>query len=66
MITKFKTINEGTAILEFSKERGYVKVLIDDSNKGSNRVYLSEQDLFNLIGQLLRIQSELRKESKND
>jgi len=65
MITKFKTRHDEKTTLEFSKEDEYLRVIIEDDNIGINEVFLSEKDLFSLIGQLLRIQSEIRKEVKN-
>ena len=65
MITKFKTRNDEKTTLEFSKENEYLRVIIEDSDIGINEVFLNEQDLFSLIGQLLRIQSEIRAEVNN-
>lgn len=60
MITKFNDYEEHTS-LEFSREGNtlIVKISNFEYEEFSNR--LSEDDLFSLIGQLLRIQSEIKK-----
>jgi len=65
MITKFKTLSDYNAFIEVSNDNDYLRISINDEDHGINEVLLSEKDLFNLIGQLLRIQSEIRKESNN-
>ena len=50
--------------ITFHKEEDCLVVSSNDGDDFSD-VFLSEQDLFLLIGQLLRIQSEIRKESNN-
>tara|TARA_R110002020_G_scaffold156315_2_gene338347 strand:- start:1194 stop:1397 length:204 start_codon:yes stop_codon:yes gene_type:complete len=66
MITKFEC-KETKNTIEFQKEMDTVLLNIESYEGVSNyiSVALSEQDLFNLIGQLLRIQSEIRKEVDN-
>ena len=65
MITKFETVSEDSSIIEFAKEHGYLMIYAKHPLKEQINIILEEEDLFNLIGQLLRIQSELRKESTN-
>ena len=68
MITKF-VCQENTNSIEFKKEEDTVLVTVEAVLKESPFEYLearlSEQDLFNLIGQLLRIQAEIKKGVKN-
>lgn len=46
------------------KEENFLVLTLNDG-VASSEVFLTEKDLFLLIGQLLRIQSEIRKEVKN-
>jgi hypothetical protein len=66
MITKFCTINENeTNSIEFSKTKDdFIHIEISDNNYpdvNSQQVIIDKQDLFSLIGQLLRLQSEIKK-----
>jgi hypothetical protein len=65
MITKFENKLEQTSI-EFENS-GQGSMLITSQADGFRDIYheLSEKDLFSLIGQLLRIQSEIKKEVSN-
>jgi hypothetical protein len=67
MITKFMCNDDSFKSLEFSiKNKTELEVLITDEETNLKEfVTLKEKDLFNLIGQLLRVQSEIRKESSN-
>ena len=64
MITKFKSEHSENITIEFQRVGKSVLVSIDETVKG-NLTYLdaklSEENLFSLIGQLLRIQSEIKK-----
>ena len=70
MITKF-ICRENYNSIEFKKECNTLLVTSKHLVKSDTLedffldVTLSEQDLFDLIGQLLRVQSEIRKEAKN-
>lgn len=68
MITKFRGIGNSDHTIEFERsESSNVDITIEDcSNSDFQLITLSEKDLFSLIGQLLRIQSEIRKEFGND
>tara|TARA_R110000851_G_C12964517_1_gene554644 strand:+ start:166 stop:363 length:198 start_codon:yes stop_codon:yes gene_type:complete len=63
MITKFNCKGTGKTI-EFSRESSSVLVCVteDDNQIDLN---LSKDNLFSLIGQLLRIQSEIREGGQN-
>ena len=69
MITKF-VCRENYNSIEFKKEEDTVLVTtthlvrtdLNDPEDTYLDARLSEQDLFNLIGQLLRIQAEIKKE----
>ena len=65
MITKFRSL-ERDNYLEFERESNTVLVNIYDieNNEDQKHVILKDNDLFDLIWQLLRIQSEIRKESE--
>ena len=66
MITKFRGIDSDHTIEFERSERSNVNVIIEDcSTEEYQLITLSDKDLFNLIGQLLRIQSEIRKEVNN-
>jgi hypothetical protein len=65
MITKFNC-KENFNSIEFKREVNTLIVSISEYETDNYfDVTLSEQDLFSLIGQLLRIQSEIRAEVKN-
>ena len=70
MITKF-ICRENYNSLEFKKESNSLLVTISHLVKSDTLevdfldVRLTEQNLFDLIGQLLRVQSEIRKEAQN-
>jgi len=70
MITKF-ICKENYNSVEFKKESNTLLVTINHLVKSDKLeqefldVRLSEQNLFDLIGQLLRLQSEIRKEVQN-
>lgn len=65
MITKFNC-QENYNSIEFKREVDTLIISISEYETDSFfDVTLSEQDLFSLIGQLLRIQSEIRKEQSN-
>ena len=66
MITKFICKSDVFKSIEFEKIGEGVTITIEDSEVNElQEVDLSEKDLFSLIGQLLRIQSEIRKEVDN-
>ena len=67
MITKFNCQDDNYKAIEFSKtSHNQLEIeVIDEEIDERRSVYLTEKDLFNLIGQLLRIQSEIRTEVKN-
>jgi|TARA_R110000772_G_C13068592_1_gene416110 hypothetical protein len=64
MITKFHTLEEETSnSIEFGIQGKYLRI---KTNRNDNPetfldVLIDEQDLFELIGQLLRIQSKLKR-----
>jgi|AntAceMinimDraft_18_1070375.scaffolds.fasta_scaffold144209_2 hypothetical protein len=64
MITKFNSIDDNCTSIEFGTTLdSNLLIEITESAYGVDeylRVHLSKQDLFNLIGQLLRIQAELK------
>ncbi len=65
MITKF-ICKESLNSIEFKREVNTLIISISEYETDDYiDVTLSEQDLFSLIGQLLRIQSEIRKEVKD-
>ena len=70
MITKF-ICKENYNSLEFKKESNSLLVTISHLVKSDTiefdflDVRLTEQNLFDLIGQLLRFQSEIRKEAQD-
>ncbi len=65
MITKFNC-KENYNSIEFKREVDTLIISISEYETDSYfDVTLTEQDLFSLIGQLLRVQSEIRKESNN-
>jgi hypothetical protein len=66
MITKFEDSKQDT-FLEFRKSKNKT-LLVEISDRQTAEGFscrLNEDDLFSLIGQLLRIQSELKKEVNN-
>jgi len=70
MITKFKcsSTNEGEEIdfIEFEKSGNKLIVEITAPTINTNLcVFLDKEQIFSLIGQLLRIQSEIREEVSN-
>jgi len=68
MITKFRCLYQEDVVLEVERS-DYKEITIiveDQSRKTLNSIILSEQDLFNLIGQLLRLQSEIKKGGNNE
>ena len=65
MITKFRSIGEEPVNIEFSKTpNNTLEIEMEHLNPHSSQeihiVELSEENLFSLIGQLLRIQSEIK------
>ncbi len=64
MIVKFKCLNSSN-LLEIEKEEDYVIFSIEDTDEMYSRqdVVLTKDNLFSLIGQLLRLQSELKNQS---
>ena len=67
MITKFNCQDENFKAIEFSRtSHNQLEIeMIDEETDERNSIYLTEKNLFDLIGQLLRIQSEIRKEQSN-
>ena len=67
MITKFYSndFSEYETIIELSREDNCLMVEVEHQNPSSSqeihKVLLDEDKLFSLIGQLLRIQSEIKK-----
>ena len=61
MITKFENKLEGTSIEFENSGKGSVHITSQGEGLENHYHELSEQDLFSLIGQLLRIQSEIKK-----
>ena len=62
MITKF-VCDENHNSIEFKRELNNVFINIEDWQTGDYKsVNLNEQNLFDLIGQLLRMQAEMKKE----
>ena len=61
MIVKFKCLNSAN-VLEVEKEDDYVIFSIEDQDEMYSRqdVVITKDNLFSLIGQLLRLQSELK------
>lgn len=67
MITKFKCSNVKNNFVEFERDGKNVFIEITDTDlEVIARTILDENQLFSLIGQLLRMQSEIRKEVYND
>lgn len=71
MITKFKSIGEEATVLEIEKTDSNtvtfeIEHLDPYTTQEPHVVEISKDDLFSLLGQLLRIQSEIRKESINE
>lgn len=65
MITKFNC-KENYNSIEFKREVDVLLVEISEYETDlCLDITLTESDLFDLIGQLLRVQSEIRKESAN-
>ena len=64
MITKFIDFQEHTSI-EFQREKDTLLISIEQYEGEISNSRLTESDLFSLIGQLLRIQSEIKKEVNN-
>jgi len=70
MITKFLSSEEGSlSAVEFLQRGDKVQILsVEDVRSPIEKhidVTITEQDLFSLIGQLLRMQSEIRKGGGN-
>ena len=64
MITKFKTLNNDSTSIEFKREEKNILISIEKNDFGALEyldVKISEENLFSLIGQLLRLQSEIKK-----
>lgn len=63
MITKFESIVNDRDVIEFKRvgENLHIHGFIRDDESVFEH-WMSKDDLFDLIGQLLRIQSEIRKE----
>jgi len=67
MITKFKCKNVQNNFIEFERDGKNVFIEITDTDlEVEICTILDESQLFSLIGQLLRMQSEMRKEVGND
>lgn len=70
MITKFISRGEEMCEIEFLRTGETLTIEIEHKNpyttQERHEVELSSKDLFDLIGQLLRIQSEFKKEAEND
>ena len=68
MITKFRGVGNVDHTIEFERsELSNVDITIENvTDSEYQMITISEKDLFSLIGQLLRIQSEIRMEVKND
>lgn len=68
MITKFISRGSEHCEIEFLKTENTLTIEIEHKNpyclQELHEVELSKEDLFDLIGQLLRIQSEFKKEEK--
>lgn len=68
MITKFISRAEDECEIQFLIIEDMLKIEIEHFNpycpQEKHEVELSKEDLFELIGQLLRIQSKLKKEIK--
>tara|TARA_R110000787_G_C13236699_1_gene427883 strand:+ start:146 stop:337 length:192 start_codon:yes stop_codon:yes gene_type:complete len=63
MITKFENKTEQTSIEFENSGNGSLLIVSKDYEHGDVYHELTESDLFSLIGQLLRIQSELKKKN---
>lgn len=64
MITKFKTLNNDSTSIEFKREEKNILISIEKNDFEPLEyldVKISEENLFSLIGQLLRLQSEIKK-----
>ena len=66
MITKFISKNDEDSAIEFYNYKGSLFIDSHYTDEDIRTTVLSEKDLFSLIGQLLRLQSELKKEVSND
>lgn len=64
MVAKFncKTTHN---VIEFQKEEDTLLISLENEGLNYEHVVLSKNDLFSLIGQLLRIQSEIKEEVNN-
>lgn len=63
MITKFRCVDDFTRSLEVENLGEKICFSIDEIDSSEYlEVNISKEDLFNLIGHLLRVQSEIRKE----
>jgi hypothetical protein len=66
MITKFRCVDDFTRSLEIENLGGKICFSIDEIDSSEYlEVNISKEDLFSLIGHLLRVQSEIRKEVGN-
>lgn len=66
MITKF-ICKETYNSIEFQREENTLLISTQESEREENylSVRLNKEELFSLVGQLLRIQSEIKKEVSN-
>jgi len=62
MIYKFTGLNDDHTTVEFSRDTDLLIIETEVEGKKISYVILSKDDLFDLIGGLLRIQSEIKKE----
>lgn len=60
MITKFHDYQDESTSIEFIPKQQTLTIVTDNGGV-TMQITITEQDLFNLIGQLLRIQSDIRK-----
>ena len=62
MITKFKDRVNLFSTIEFSREEKNLTITLKEKDfENPIKITLSSQDLFDLIGQLLRIQADIKK-----
>ncbi len=70
MITKFKCVENSDIVVEFRKEHDSLIIEMDDliseREYSSFTAQLSKENLFSLIGQLLRIQAEIKEGGKQN
>lgn len=65
MITKFRSLKSDNINIEFQKVQNNILISVEEQVPECDLNYLdvtlSEENLFDLIGQLLRLQSEIKK-----